>query len=84
MATTRMTDCISERIPGELTITKVGECLFQLTDTSIDSIGVCLGVFHCREAAQQLMRRSSANCGKCGNKRATSSLRNAGSVRRIG
>ena len=38
--------------PSWLSITKVGEQHYQLTDTSVESIGLCLGVFHCREAAQ--------------------------------
>jgi len=36
-----------------LTITQVGEQHYQLTDTSVESIGLCLGVFHSREGAQR-------------------------------
>lgn len=48
-----------------LTITQVGEQHYQLTDTSVESIGLCLGVFHSREGAQRfadsIARRHTQN-----------------------
>jgi hypothetical protein len=41
-------------IPSWLTITRVDDHHYQLTDVSVASIGCCVGVFHCREAAESI------------------------------
>jgi hypothetical protein len=40
------------QIPGSLAIVKLDERHYQLTDTSVPSIGVCLGVFPTHAAAE--------------------------------
>lgn len=65
------------QIPEWLKITKVGEQHYQVTDTSMESIGLCLGAFHSRQAAQNFankiaMLRSQA---RTNNSRGTLSLR---------
>jgi hypothetical protein len=40
------------QIPGSLAIVKLDERRYQLTDTSVPSIGLCLGVFPSHAAAE--------------------------------
>ena len=48
------------QIPDWLRITKVGEQHYQVTDISVDSIGLCLGAFHSRQAAQNFANKIAA------------------------
>jgi hypothetical protein len=42
------------QIPNWLAINRIDDRHYQLTDVSTASIGLCLGVFPCREAAEAL------------------------------
>ena len=41
-------------LPSWLSIVRLDDRRYQLTDTSVASIGFCLGVFPCREAAESI------------------------------
>jgi hypothetical protein len=44
----------SDLLPSWLHIVRIDDRHFQVTDTSVASIGLCLGVFSCREAAETI------------------------------
>jgi len=65
------------QIPDWLRITKMGEQHYQVTDTSVESIGLCLGAFHSRQAAQSFANKIAAIRAeaRANNARQTLSLR---------
>jgi hypothetical protein len=50
---------IQWQIPKWLHITKIGDEHYRVVDTSVDSIGVHLGSFQTRQAAQRFARKVS-------------------------